>query len=1594
MLLHALILEEPLQASAVKHGVVSVLVEVASAAECSASQGTFATQKLAMHALILLATSESTENHKGILTEMVACGIVPVAVVAMKADDEEAVYWALGLLHEIAVQHVGKDEIKATPRLVPTMQQVLGASEAATQKIVLRTAGFLAIKDAEFKRRLLVTPFLERLIVCLSSSENEVAHWSIVLLHDVAMLGAEACEKMMESPQIIHAMASLVPRDPALGRLAAETFGFLCAADGLQDYVVDAGLLDGILLLSRSTETELHFWAAALLLNLLTSDHAKRQMVRDDIIHALMGLVARNDRKEVENMATKTLVVLSMFNDSVARRVQAICFAPLLRYLTDIDEESIGGHAPLFARMGLFLRCDDFKCEAAVGEDGLVVGRLCLWLSQFVGLSPWGAPHNDSQRAAFHAIASNCTDAAQLLVLIAGHPEAATALLHCRLRPVEAGMGTLCSVLRPLFLVQEFLFKAVAQRGGQLPFLGVCPSFSFRPKTFSVDSNSGNGLGPVSDHIHSVTRGGSSAATDAAGAGAGAGAGASAYPTQSVASAATPLSPGRSTESVRARFEGPVSPGRDLSGKTASSASAPRGGAASPRSSFESPTPINRSRGGSYDSPNRRAQSLGSAITEQASGRFSLSMDAVSTPARPPPTPTSRSELASPRRESLPSYSGRHPEVFTPRTRWLTADGANSPASAGRSRLVSGSSPQDDLGGRPRTAPNFSTPPRGGRGGAADEYQLLDSVAEESNGGGGGGGAAASGGGGAAAAAALRQRTQSLPSPAARLDSSTIDEDDDVFENDGEEQPSMIGEYPAQDGKGPEPPSSPTRTDDFSTDGDQARGIDSPSDRHSTSQAASFRYTSTPRAGSRGSRRTSLPRSSSTPRQYRGSRHRGGTATGSARAGGMSASPRTSRSGGGGGSSNSGGSRVMLFEAQNNSIEEDADATPLSDSSLNEGDAVFDAVPPLVPPGEGHSEFDVHPQVNLDGTFPPLNPLEVSMDVSFQSTAEEISGIDLSIASDITLDISNCSFVEEPGDEEDTGGDAGGEGGSFDRRATRMVGQEGGRHRIPPSPLRGEHRQQPVFPPSPLKEPPEPLPAVTSRAASASSRGGAAAAAAVAPTDPNAAAAHGNTHKQHMLRIFKEIAEQIVVFSALLSIPYRKSPDIPDLAHLTGSTLWATMYGCPSPKVVFHAVAALTRLASPSAMLRIELPRAEIDVERSTARLMSSCDRLTARNDSWGFESARSTVPAHGSGVWYYEVVILSKGIVQVGWAKEACRFEPENGLGVGDNVDSCSYDGHRRRAWHGTGAAAKDNDYGEAWGVGDVVGCILDGASGTASFTLNGRELGVAFTGLSDQPDSIWYPAVSLSSGQQVNFNFGRNGFWFPPPTGATGFEDEIGEPQEGVPILDTSFTFASAASPSAASADQRTSAGMQSPAKMSWPSAPASVSSGEPYELHSNVPIPIIYYEVSGLGSGAAVGYQNAADQQPPSPYGSHDSTGQKYCASIDSFGKLNIAGTSVGPLISEDTHVGCGVSFEKVGSVAVPFAFFTVDGVVVQTGLKLGAGRHRIFPWLSAPRPRPNFCQKRFAYAVADERKQRGSLAKQLAQWANAAQVPPGE
>lgn len=53
------------------------------------------------------------------------------------------------------------------------------------------------------------------------------------------------------------------------------------------------------------------------------------------------------------------------------------------------------------------------------------------------------------------------------------------------------------------------------------------------------------------------------------------------------------------------------------------------------------------------------------------------------------------------------------------------------------------------------------------------------------------------------------------------------------------------------------------------------------------------------------------------------------------------------------------------------------------------------------------------------------------------------------------------------------------------------------------------------------------------------------------------------------------------------------------------------------------------------------------------------------------------------SGRWFYEVLLLSDGLIQIGWASNFFRCDPVSGQGVGDHASSWAYDGMRTKKWN-----------------------------------------------------------------------------------------------------------------------------------------------------------------------------------------------------------------------------------------------------------------------------------------------------------------------
>ncbi|KAG7397339.1 hypothetical protein PHYBOEH_000851 [Phytophthora boehmeriae] len=139
-------------------------------------------------------------------------------------------------------------------------------------------------------------------------------------------------------------------------------------------------------------------------------------------------------------------------------------------------------------------------------------------------------------------------------------------------------------------------------------------------------------------------------------------------------------------------------------------------------------------------------------------------------------------------------------------------------------------------------------------------------------------------------------------------------------------------------------------------------------------------------------------------------------------------------------------------------------------------------------------------------------------------------------------------------------------------------------------------------------------------------------------------------------------------------------------------------------------------------------------------------------------------------GKWYYEVRLITAGVMQLGWADATFHANSETGDGVGDHERSWAYDGARQVKWN----SGKDEVYAddESWSKSDVIGCLLDLDEGTIAFTRNGVNLGVAYGNVKClSGDKGFFPAISVEQTEILLVNIGSQPLLYQP----SGFEPVI---------------------------------------------------------------------------------------------------------------------------------------------------------------------------------------------------------------------------
>ncbi|XP_003747264.1 RING finger and SPRY domain-containing protein 1 [Galendromus occidentalis] len=153
---------------------------------------------------------------------------------------------------------------------------------------------------------------------------------------------------------------------------------------------------------------------------------------------------------------------------------------------------------------------------------------------------------------------------------------------------------------------------------------------------------------------------------------------------------------------------------------------------------------------------------------------------------------------------------------------------------------------------------------------------------------------------------------------------------------------------------------------------------------------------------------------------------------------------------------------------------------------------------------------------------------------------------------------------------------------------------------------------------------------------------------------------------------------------------------------------------------------------------------------------------LEARADACSFESVRSTFEV-SEGCWYYEVELVTDGIMQIGWATRNSKYSNHDGYGIGDDQYSIAYDGCRQLIWY-CGHSIPINH--KPWKPNDILGCLLDIDNKECLFSLNGVPqpslVGSVF--FDSTKNAGFFAAASFMTYQQCRFNFGSREFVYRP--------------------------------------------------------------------------------------------------------------------------------------------------------------------------------------------------------------------------------------
>lgn len=163
--------------------------------------------------------------------------------------------------------------------------------------------------------------------------------------------------------------------------------------------------------------------------------------------------------------------------------------------------------------------------------------------------------------------------------------------------------------------------------------------------------------------------------------------------------------------------------------------------------------------------------------------------------------------------------------------------------------------------------------------------------------------------------------------------------------------------------------------------------------------------------------------------------------------------------------------------------------------------------------------------------------------------------------------------------------------------------------------------------------------------------------------------------------------------------------------------------------------------------------------DRTPAMAIDPEGLLCQSRDENQWHGCRSTKGVINKGKYYYEAKVTDEGLCRVGWSTQDAVLDlgtDKLGFGFG-----------------GTGKKSNSkqfDNYGEAYGKDDVIGCFLDLDLMKIKWSKNGKDFGNAYEIPVALKNYAFFPSVCMKNAE-IKFNFGETAFQHSPAVSLNNF-------------------------------------------------------------------------------------------------------------------------------------------------------------------------------------------------------------------------------